>query len=148
MIANLIPPTYSGGVDFQILGRLPARIPRLVWNTLGVVIYTVCALAGRNNLAQIFTNFLALMGYWVSIWIGILLLEHFVFRAKNGFEWKFWDDREKLPLGLAAIVAFLVGWAGAIVCMAQVWYIGPIARLVGDYGADVSAQNPVRLMHV
>ena len=61
LVANLIPPTYSSGVDFQILGRLFSRVPRVVWNTLGVVIYTVCALAGRDHLAEIFTNFLALM---------------------------------------------------------------------------------------
>jgi len=62
LIANMIPPTYSSGVDFQILGRWPTRVPRFVWNTLGVVIYAVCALAGRDHLAEIFTNFLALMG--------------------------------------------------------------------------------------
>jgi len=38
---------------------------------------------------------------------------------------------------LSALVAFLVGWAGAILCMAQKWYIGPIAKLVGEFGADV-----------
>lgn len=61
LVANLIPPTYSSGVDFQILSRWLARVPRVVWNTLGVVVYTVCALAGRDHLAEIFTNFLALM---------------------------------------------------------------------------------------
>jgi purine-cytosine permease-like protein len=40
LVANLVPPTYSSGVDFQVLGRYAARIPRVVWNTIGVVIYT------------------------------------------------------------------------------------------------------------
>lgn len=31
----------------------------------------------------------------------------------------------------------VIGWAGAILCMAQVWYIGPIAAEVGDYGGDM-----------
>lgn len=138
LIANLIPPTYSSGVDFQILGRFAAKVPRVLWNTLGVVIYTVCALAGRDNLAAIFTNFLALMGYWVSIWVAITLEEQFLFRRRRGYDWEAWDDRTKLPIGAAALVAFLVGWVGAVLSMAQVWYIGPIARQVGDYGADVS----------
>ena len=125
MIANMIPPTYSSGVDFQTLGRIPARIPRVVWNAVGVVIYIVCALAGRNSLAVIFTNFLALMGYWVAIWIAIVLEEYLLFRrSASGYDWAAWDDPSKLPLGIAAIIAFLVGWAGAILCMAQVWYIG------------------------
>jgi purine-cytosine permease-like protein len=63
LIANMVPPTYSSGIDFQILGRYPAMVPRFLWNTFGVIVFTVCALAGRNNLSAIFTNFLALMGY-------------------------------------------------------------------------------------
>jgi purine-cytosine permease-like protein len=43
-----------------------------------------------------------------------------------------------LPIGIAALSAFLVGWVGAILCMDQTYFVGPIARLVGDYGADVS----------
>lgn len=138
-IANMIPPTYSSGVDFQILGRYFARVPRVIWNTIGVVIYVACALAGRNNLAIIFTNFLALMGYWVAIWVAIVLEEFFIFRRSStkNYDWNAWDDRKRLPIGAAAIVAFLVGWAGAILCMAQVWYIGPLARLIGEYGGDM-----------
>ena len=137
-IANTIPPTYSSGIDFQTLGRQFQRVPRVFWNTLGVIIYTVCALAGRNSLALIFTNFLALMGYWVAIWVAILVEEYLFFRhGSQGYHWAVWDVREKLPLGVAAITAFLVGWVGAILCMAQVWYIGPIARLVGSHGADM-----------
>jgi NCS1 nucleoside transporter family len=146
LIANLIPPTYSSGVDFQTLGRYCLRIPRVVWNTIGVIIYTVCALAGREHLAEIFTNFLALMGYFVCIFIAISLEEHLIFRrlgkrrleGDQGFVWSHWNQKEKLPLGIAALVAFLVGWVGSILSMAQVWYIGPIAKLIGDYGADVS----------
>ncbi|KAI9712990.1 MAG: hypothetical protein M1812_006738 [Candelaria pacifica] len=138
LIANLIAPTYSSGVDFQILGRYAAKIPRLIWNTFGVIIYTVCALAGRNSLSAIFTNFLALMGYWVAIWIAITLEEQLIFRRRRGYDWNAWNDRSKLPLGIAALVAFLIGWVGAILCMAQAWYTGPIARSVGEHGADVS----------
>jgi NCS1 nucleoside transporter family len=138
LVANLVVPTYSSGIDAQILGRWAAAIPRVIWNSIGVIIYTVCALAGRSHLAEIFTNFLALMGYWVSIWMAIVLEEALIFRRKQGFNWAVWDQPGKLPIGIAAFVAFIIGWVGAILGMAQVWYIGPIAHLVGDYGADVS----------
>ncbi|KAL8920469.1 MAG: hypothetical protein Q9208_006218 [Pyrenodesmia sp. 3 TL-2023] len=156
LLGNLSAPTYSSGIDFQVLSKKFEKIPRVVWNTVGVVIYTVCALAGRDHLAEIFTNFLALMGYWVVIWLAITVEEQFFFRSRYGFrlgiggdkesrrgwgqtyDWAVWDTPGKLPYGIAASVAFLVGWAGAILCMAQVWYIGPIAKLVGEYGADVS----------
>ena len=138
LVANVIAPTYSSGIDFQILGLVFQRVPRFVWNTAGVIIYTVCALAGRGHLSEIFTNFLALMGYWVAIWIAITIEEQIIFRRRTGYDWEAWNEQGKLPIGIAAFIAFLVGWAGAILCMAQVWYVGPIARLVGDSGADVS----------
>jgi NCS1 nucleoside transporter family len=137
LVANLIVPTYSSGIDAQILGRWAGAVPRVIWNTIGVIIYTVCALAGRAHLAELFTNFLALMGYWVSIWIAIVLEEHLIFRRKTGWNWDVWNQQKKLPYGIAAFVAFVVGWVGAILCMAQVWYYGPIALLVGTYGADM-----------
>lgn len=138
LVANLIVPTYSSGIDAQILGRWAGTIPRVIWNTVGVVVFTVCALAGRAHLAAIFTNFLALMGYYVSCWIAITLEEHLIFRRSIGFNWAIWDQKKKLPMGIAALVAFVVGWVGAILCMSQVWYVGPIAKLVGTYGGDVS----------
>jgi purine-cytosine permease-like protein len=137
VVANVIVPTYSSGIDAQILGRYTEAVPRVIWNTVGVIIYTVCALAGRAHLAEIFTNFLALMGYWVSIWIAIILEEHLIFRRKTGFNWEIWNQKSKLPLGIAAFVAFVVGWVGAILSMAQVWYHGPFAKEVGTYGADM-----------
>ena len=137
LIANIIFPTYSSGIDFQVLSRIAQKVPRVIWNTFGVIIYTVCALAGRGHLSEIFTNFLALMGYWLAIWIAIILEEQIIFRRKSGYDWTVWNQQQKLPVGIAALVAFLIGWAGAILCMAQVWYIGPIAKQVGEYGADV-----------
>lgn len=143
LIANAIYPTYSSGIDFQILGRTAQKVPRFIWNTIGVVIYTVCALAGRDHLSEIFTNFLALMGYWLAIWIAIILEEQIIFRRRIRYDWTIWNQQNKLPVGLAALVAFLIGWAGAILCMAQVWYIGPIAKQVGEYGADVCISYPL-----
>lgn len=138
LISNTVAPTYSSSIDFQILGRYAEKVPRVIWNTFGVIIYTVCALAGRGHLSEIFTNFLALMGYWVAIWFSILLEERYIFRRRSGYNWAAWHDPSKLPVGIAAFIAFVVGWVGAVLCMAQVWYVGPIAGLVGEYGADVS----------
>jgi len=137
LIANNIPGTYSASLGFQIMGRHLARLPRWFYSCVGVVIYTVCALAGRNYLYDIFENWLALMGYWVTIYLTIALEEHFFFRRTSGFDWEAWADPAKLPLGIAALSAFLVGWAGAIVSMNQIWYVGPIAKMVGADGSDL-----------
>ncbi|KIX07147.1 uncharacterized protein Z518_05124 [Rhinocladiella mackenziei CBS 650.93] len=135
--ANNIPGTYAAALNFQQLFVPLSKIPRPVWTTVATIIYTVCAIAGRQHLLSIFLNFLALIGYWVIIWIAIVLEDEFIFRRKTGFNWEDWKDQCKLPLGVAAFTSFLIGWAGAIVCMGQTYYYGPIAELVGEHGADL-----------
>lgn len=136
-IANNVAGTYSASLGFQMLGRYPAKVPRWVWTCVGVIIYLVCALAGRNSLSEIFENWLALMGYWVCIYLVISLEEHFIFRQSRGFDWADWNDRSKLPLGLAALAAFLIGWVGSIIAMDEIYFVGPIAKMVGESGSDL-----------
>ena len=137
VIANNIPGTYAAALGCQVLGRYGKAVPRYIWVCVIVLIYFVCAIAGRNNLFDIFENFLALMGYWVMIFISIVLEEHLIFKPRLGFDWSAWEDRKILPVGIAALIAFLVGWAGAIIGMYQVWYVGPVAAKVGGIGADI-----------
>ncbi|PCG93411.1 Permease, cytosine/purines, uracil, thiamine, allantoin [Penicillium occitanis (nom. inval.)] len=140
LIANNIPGTYSATLGFQTLGRYGIAFPRWFWTCVGVVIYTACALGGRDHLFEIFENFLALMGYWVTIFLIIVLEEHMIFRwgkIAPAFDWSNWADRGKLPLGLAAFTAFVIGWVGSIMCMYQIYYVGPIAKLVSTDGADL-----------
>lgn len=80
---------------------------------------------------ELFGNFLALMGYWMTIMIFIVLMEHLIFRGRQGYDWARWEDKGYLPVGLAALTAFLCGWAGAILGMYQVWYVGPLAEKAG-----------------
>ena len=137
LVANNIPGTYAASLGFQIMGRYLALLPRWFWSCVGVVLYTACALGGRNHLYEIFDNWLSLMGYWVTIYLTIAVEEHVFFRQNRGFNWDLWAEPSKLPIGIAALVAFLIGWAGAIVSMDQIWYVGPIAKMVGADGSDL-----------
>lgn len=140
LIGNNVPTIYSAGLNFQMLGERCMAIPRVIWTLVAVIIYTVCACAGRDKLFEIFQSFLALIGYWVIMWVVILLQEEFIFRrAKDQarwYDWSAWNDRNKMPLGLAAFTAFCVGWVGAVLGMYQTYFTGPLARLVG-YGIDL-----------
>ncbi|KAI4129766.1 MAG: hypothetical protein LQ338_002076 [Usnochroma carphineum] len=137
VISNNIPGTYASALGCQVLGRYGKMVPRYFWVCVIVIVYFVCAAAGRDHLYAIFQNFLALMGYWVTIFVSIVLEEHVIFRLKLGFDWTAWEDRKRLPVGFAALFAFLAGWAGAIVGMAQTWYVGPVAANIGGIGADI-----------
>ena len=137
VISNNIPGTYAAALGCQVLGRYGKIVPRYLWVCVIVMIYFVCAIAGRDHLFEIFENFVALMGYWCMIFVTIVLEEHLLFKPKLGFDWTAWEDPKQLPVGIAALVAFLVGWAGAIIGMYQNWYVGPIAVKVGTAGADI-----------
>ena len=140
-ITNNAPGTYSAALTCQVLGRYPKMVPRWAWCVLITLIEIVCSVAGRNYLFNVFENFIPIMSYWVCPWITIALEEHLLFHVLRGvpYDWAAWEDPKKLPVGAAALLAWLVGWAGAIIGMAQVWYQGPIAlRIGGDVGAWMS----------
>ncbi|KAF2732407.1 hypothetical protein EJ04DRAFT_513879 [Polyplosphaeria fusca] len=139
LIANSVPGIYSAALGCQMLGRYAKVVPRWVWVVVLVVITLICALAGRNSLFVVFQNLLALMGYWLMVMICIVAEEHVLFRWGKGigFDWTAWEDPTRLPIGMAALASFLLGWMGAVLGMYQVWYVGPIAKLVGETGADI-----------
>ena len=137
VISNNVPGTYAAALDCQVLGRYGKMVPRYLWVSAVALVYFVCAIAGRDHLFVIFQNFLALMGYWIVIFVSIVLEEHLIFRRNRGFDWSAWEDKKSLPVGAAALTAFLIGWAGAIIGMSQAWYTGPVAKLVGGIGADL-----------
>lgn len=128
VIANSTPSVYSGALGCQVLGRYLKAVPRWTWSCVLSLIAMVLALAGRNDLFVFFSNFVALMGYWVMLMICIVAIEHTLFRGRQGFDWSAWQDKSYLPVGYAALTTFLLGWVGAILGMSQVWFVGPISE--------------------
>jgi len=132
IIANSVPGTYSAALGCQVLGRYGLVVPRWVWSCIMVSIQLILALAGREHLLVIMQNFLALMGYWIEFMVFIVLVEHCWFRrGKPAFDWGKWKDKQYLPIGIAALISFLLGWLGAVLGMYQVWFTGPLAQLSG-----------------
>ncbi|KAL8872293.1 MAG: hypothetical protein Q9198_007230, partial [Flavoplaca austrocitrina] len=79
-------------------------------------------------------------GYWLAIYEGIAVPEHFFFKKGiKGYNVADYTSPHLLPPGIAAIVAFGFGVMGAVMGMAQVWFIGPIGKHIGNpaYGGDV-----------
>lgn len=75
------------------------------------------------------------MGYWLMPMICIIAEEHLLFKPKLGIDWEAWSDRSKLPLGIAALAAFLHGWLGAVLGLYETRFVGPLA--IASDGADV-----------
>ncbi|KAJ7211698.1 putative cytosine-purine permease [Mycena pura] len=144
VVANNIINVYSMGLSISVVGVWIAKIPRLVWPIVITAIYIPIAIAGASSFATSLEDFMNVLGYWLSIFVVVVLLEHFVFRRGDWAEYdaaESWNRQDRTPVGIAALVAFLFGALGTAMGMAQVWYIGKIGALVGGsvnpFGGDI-----------
>lgn len=133
------PVNYCAALSIQGLGRYSKAIPRWVWCVIIMIVQLVCSIAGRNSLFDIIVKLVPIMSYWICPWLTIAAEEHVFFHIlrRVPFDWTAWEDPKRLPVGAAAFVAWLTGWAGAVVGMNQAWWQGPVALKIGDYGGDV-----------
>jgi len=120
----------------QVFGRPFQRVPRYIWTLVGAILYVAIALPAQANFAHTLTDFLLVVAYWLGPWSIILILEHFVFRHGR-YNVDDWNNPRRLPIGWAAIVSMVLGLVGVLLGAAQVYYTGPIAKLVGPYGMDI-----------
>jgi len=139
IIANNCPNIYSVSLSLQVLARATQRVPRFVWTFVGTIVYCAVAIPGYGHFANVLEDFMLLIAYWLAIYEGISISEHIFFkRGFSGYQPEAYLDSEKLPPGIAAIVAFCFGVMGAVLGMAQVWFTGPIGKLCGtEFGGDV-----------
>lgn len=169
LISNNILNTYSAAFGVQLIAVPLARIPRWIWAIIITAVYLVCAIVGRYEFATILGNFLPMVGYWISMYFIILLEENNIFRTdtfvhlytkekeamdekitatlskfagvsrKSHYNFAIWNNYDRLTHGFAATASFVIGATGAAVGMAQVYWVGPIAREVGgEYGGDIA----------
>ncbi|CAI7634230.1 unnamed protein product [Penicillium palitans] len=140
IIANNCPNIYSVGLTLQVLSRATQRVPRFIWTFLASCVSLAIAIPGYTHFETVLENFMSLIAYWLAIYSGIALVDHFVFRRGfGGYRPEDYDSPDKLPLGIAASAAFAFGIVGVVVGMSQTWWMGPIAKHAGDpaFGGDV-----------
>lgn len=64
-------------------------------------------------------------------------IKHKISRANHRYNWDMWENYDVLTHGYAATFSFLVGVVGVVLGMAQAYWIGPIARQIGEFGGDL-----------
>lgn len=82
VICNTLMNTYSSAFEIQLITTKFAIVPRWIWATFISVIYLVLSLAGKEHLSTVIGNVLPMLGYWITIYITLLLEENFLFRNK------------------------------------------------------------------
>ncbi|KAL8697201.1 MAG: hypothetical protein Q9201_007246, partial [Fulgogasparrea decipioides] len=141
IVANNCPNIYSVGLSLQVLGPWTQSVPRFLWTFVGTIVYCAIAIPGYSHFESILENFMLVIGYWLAIYEAIALAEHFIFRRNrlSNYDPATYTSPHLLPPGIAAIAAFCFGVFGAVMGMAQVWFIGPIGKRIGtpEYGGDV-----------
>ena len=101
IIANNCPNIYSIGLTMQVLARWTARIPRFIWTGIATGVYIAIAIPGYSHFELVLENFMNFIGYWLAIYEGVSLTEHFVFkRGMSGYHAAHYDNPEKLPPGM------------------------------------------------
>ncbi|KAI9741851.1 MAG: hypothetical protein M1834_000239 [Cirrosporium novae-zelandiae] len=130
---------YSAGLSAQLFAQPFKRVPRFIWCLVMFVVVLALAIAGREHLSEILENFLSLLGYWNTAFFVILFTEHYYFRdgSLDNYDLESWNTQSKLPIGIAGLVAFLLGIVGCILGMSQTWYIGCLSGKIGESGGDV-----------
>ncbi|KAI8246518.1 Purine-cytosine permease fcyB [Colletotrichum sp. SAR 10_96] len=140
LLGNIAATSYSITLNFQLLAPALKRVPRSVFALLITVIIIPVGIRAATDFFASLENFIALIGYWSAAFLSVVLVEHFCFRKADceRYETEAWDDARKLPVGAAALGSCLLCFALVIPCMAQVWWMGPIAEVTGDIGFELA----------
>ena len=148
VVGNNVAVNYSSGLSLQLLGHYFHAVPRFIWSFINALVIAVLAIAGKDHLSVIVSNFVSLLGYWTVSFTIILLIEDRWFRRHEGYNLNVWDAPSKLPLGVAAVLALLVGYlAGGVTGMSQTWYIGMCSlRLLSNPGECQTDSSQVLLL--
>ncbi|EMD87230.1 hypothetical protein COCC4DRAFT_65532 [Bipolaris maydis ATCC 48331] len=142
MLGNLSATMYSVTLNLQMLVPWLFRVPRIVFSIVITGIVIGVAVEASKSFFLNLENFIGVIGYWSAAFIGIVLVEHVLFRGGSFAAYTedadAWDDGQKLPAGYAALGAFLLSFGLIVPCMGQIWWTGPIAETTGDIGLEVA----------
>lgn len=140
IVANNCPNVYSAGLTMQTWGNWTRRVPHVCWTLVGTAIYVAVAIPGYSDYEHMLENFMTFIAYWLAMYQGIALVDHFVFkRGLSGYVVENYDKPHELAIGFASAFAFGCGVAGMVTGMSQSWWVGPIAKTAGQlpFGGDV-----------
>ncbi|KAG6872097.1 hypothetical protein C0995_013021 [Termitomyces sp. Mi166 len=137
---NLAATFYSFSLNIQVFVPPLVLVPRYVFSILATVLVIPLAIVGATRFYDALTDFLGLIGYWASVFVAILLVEHFIFRKNdpNNYDVKQWNLSRRLPSGIAAVAAGVMSFGLVVPSMDQVWFVGPFAKTTGDIGFEVA----------
>lgn len=140
LLGNLAATSYSVTLNLQLLLPFLVKVPRYLFSLVFAAIVIPVAIRAAVDFFVNLENAVAMIGYWSSAFLAIVLVEHFLFRKADctAYDPEAWNDARRLPWGAAALTAGVLSFGLVVPCMAQVWFTGPIAETTGDIGFEVA----------
>ncbi|KAK3902921.1 permease for cytosine/purines, uracil, thiamine, allantoin-domain-containing protein [Staphylotrichum tortipilum] len=140
LLGNLAATSYSVTLNLQLLLPFLVKVPRYLFSIVFVAIVIPVAIRAAGDFFVNLENVVALIGYWSSAFLAIVLTEHFWFRRADpaSYDPEAWNDAKRLPWGAAALTAGVLSFGLVVPSMAQVWWTGPIAEKTGDIGFELA----------
>ena len=140
LLANTAGTMYAITLNFQTLIPWLFKIPRYVFAVVVTIIVIPVAITANKDFFNNLENFIGLIGYWSASFVGVVVVEHVLFKKRRHQQYdpEIWDDGKRLPVGVAALSAMVFSWGIVVPCMAQVWWTGPIAKTTGDIGFEMA----------
>jgi len=122
LIGNIAATSYSITLNFQMLIPVLFRVPRYLFAILLTAIVIPVSLRASVNFFANLENFVALIGYWSSAFVSVVLVEHLWFRWGNcaSYDPGMWNSSSVLPLGIAAVLAAVLSFSLVVPSIAQV----------------------------
>ena len=116
---NISATIYSIGLNFQTLLPFLGPVPRFVWPLFAFAIFLPLAIVGHSKFYETLTDFTSVLGYWASLYVGVVTADHVIFRKRDytSYNARHWNRWGQLPPGLAALAACCIS------CVARV---GPL----------------------
>lgn len=125
---NLYSGALAALVAFNV--RVRRAVAALAVGALGALL----AVAGADprHTADLYTNFLLLLSYWVAPWAAVVLIDALQRRGE--------ESAASVPLWRPGFVAWLAGIAASVPFWSQAWFTGPVAQrfpAIGDLSYEI-----------
>ncbi|GME75326.1 unnamed protein product [[Candida] boidinii] len=129
---------YSIALGAQAFWSKFAKVPRVFWTVAGNCVTLAICIPAYYKFEAVMENFMNLIGYYLAIYDAMSLSEHFIYRRGfAGYNIEDYNDMKKIPIGIAGVFGFCCGAAGVVIGMDQTWYVGVVAKKIGDFGGDI-----------
>ncbi len=114
-------------------GALDLKIPRWMLAAVASIIGLVLSLIGSGSFESNYSNFLLLLGYWITPWMGVLFADFYIQKAHK---YANVDKRNLTRIQTPGLISFLVGIAVSTLFMNSGLYEGPISKAMN--GLDLA----------